>query len=867
MAAADDARKQVDTHTDEPKAEFREGDHDALTEPSLDNREEIFAASESTAKPKWPWQKRAVAKQHIDESCDRIGSRSQSWFGDDDDDHNGNSKHDSGASGGIEGSHAAATVLLIVGVIAIVVVAATVNSVVAAHLAFVVLGSVVGVYTTRTVFGWFAVFLTTLFLVIVYFYFVGWRIWLDDDQYRLEWRPFVCLYHLDDDCGLVGGPLIDVNPGLFGSPVLTERSVLQSWLVEVNRAYILENKFRSLDITFSNRSNSSLNSGNNFLGLYEAFGPDSRPAEAGAHFLIAGSNGDVDARELYQGLELSEPDERVAINNFKELHRFFGGEGYYRLGQMYLGDDAINTSNEGYPNNARPAFETSTQYPFRNDFIISDPGEPEYKEAYINMHIAVLCDVTNGLQWERYIATQGDLTTAEQDSFQREAADLLQRRGRQSPGGFRDHCEGETFQKRIEMLTQDAVIWRFLSDNRPWPTFGELTAKLSLPEVEFRDWIGLLVSEAVDLYGYDENVYNLYGPRGRYSPYGAQGSQYYRNSPAGDSTSRRNLGGSSRAQSGGAGDYGGVQTRSRDGLPDDCVGLAVGEECSERRRDLECRSRSEAMFKLGEAYLAVGNTTEAQRQMQLAITEGRGCQSEYARLAAKRLQAFNLTCEYSETSLARISRDYQNNPTGGGVISLSERQQALRALRHYDGKIDGKYGPMTRRAFRNFQGSLGFEETGDLTPIETVYLICSAAEINDDPMSMNTLGKMYLTGLGTVQNTDAGLHWLKRAAGEDRSGRYVYRNANALFNLALAYGTGTVASSYKLCGLVENIEQADQFLVEAANLGHPIAIRIINGYGDLPSDERWENLKAELQLDAFHRERMIAVGEGCRSNP
>ena len=795
-AAADDARIQNNSYPEDVQLEGQSEERELTAEESRAATDADSAAPETAAKPKWPWQKQVTTTNDSAIGRGKSGAGDQALFQ--------NGSDDQGLIADLRREIAALRKRL----------------------------------QRRNFFGLFG-FLLLLFLFAIFLIFLFFgikRLGGEDYDY---WKSGVCRYILNDDCG-VAPIVVTANP--LGPPVLTEQSVLTRWNSETPSAFVLQNKFDSLNVNYSRTSNSHLNTGNNLIGLYEK--REERRIEAGVHFLLAGSTGDFDARELFDDLSLSDADKRRAQTDFVELHKLNGRDGYFRLGQLYLGDWAIQIGAQDFPY-PEPLYAKHAADGYRNTFIVSAPN---YSEAYINMQIAVLCDVTEAIQWQGYISRLGGLGRAEQETYRREAAQRLKERGQIAEGGIADHCEGRTLRRRIEMLTDDAVIWRFINDRRAWPTMEELTRKLLLPEIEFQTWIGVLIYDACTIYGFDDE----YRCSRSYQP----GSQYYRNSPAGDSTSR-----------GVPGNYGGVSTPARDGLPDDCVGLAVGEECSSRRRDLECRSRSEAMFKLGEAYLAVGNTTEAQRQLQLAITEGRECQSEYARLAAKRLQAFNLTCEYSEPSLARISRDSQNNPTGGGVISLSERQQALRALRHYDGKIDGKYGPMTRRAFRSFQGSLGFEETGDLTPIETVYLICSAAEISDDPMSMNTLGKMYLTGLGTVQNTDAGLHWLKRAAGEDRSGRYVYRNANALFNLALAYGTGTVASSYKLCGLVENIEQADQFLVEAANLGHPIAIRIINGYGDLPPDERWENLKAELQLDAFHRERMVAVGEGCRSNP
>jgi TPR repeat protein len=720
---------------------------------------------------------------------------------------------------------------------------------------YVGLAGILGLFLTRTELGWVSFFWTLLSLLIVWWYFAGWKQVLERPDYVRPnvdeelgwWREWVCQRHLNNDCDFTL-PGRGVSADVRGPAILAEPSVLIGWISESHRAFILENKFRSLDITYSNRSSRPLNTDNIFLGLYEFNGPDKRPAEAGTHYLIAGSNGDYDARELYDELDLSQSDRRASINNFIELHKLYGGNGYYRLGQMYLGNNSKPRNDPAYPSAAEPAFLDATAGSYSNvDFIVSDPNNPDYREAYINIHIALLCGETNAVRWQNYIAEVGDLGRPDEQNFQREAADRLQRRGQLTPGGFRDHCAGETFRQRIDMLTQDAVIWRFLNDNRPWPTFDELIKRLALPEVEFREWIGLLVAESVDLYGYNENVYQLYGPRGRYYSYGTQGSEFYRNNPAG-------------------GAQGGIDTPARDGLPDECVGLPPGTECPARSSELACRDRADSQLNLGKAYLSAGNVQEARRYLQLATDVGRACQAEGAREAARLLQSLNLTCEYTQDSLARISRDAESNLEGGAVIGLHARQRALAVHGYYEGNIDGKYGPQTRDAVRAFQQAYSFSQTGDLTPIETVYLICSAAEVKDHAPSMNTLGVMYVTGLGVVRNTDAGLAWLKRAE--------ALGDVNAKYNLALIYGTGVAASSYRLCDVPENLQIADAYLVEAANQGHPKAIQWIAKYGALPVPERWAAIKADLvdrRIDAdgaeFHERRMTAVGEGCQPNP
>ena len=118
---------------------------------------------------------------------------------------------------------------------------------------------------------------------------------------------------------------------------------------------------------------------------------------------------------------------------------------------------------------------------------------------------------------------------------------------------------------------------------------------------------------------------------------------------------------------------------------------------------------------------------------------------------------------------------------------------------------------------------------------------------------------MYLAGLGVVQNTDRGIQWLTQAAERD--------NEDAMFNLALVYGTETIVNSYRLCGNVENIARADSWLEQSANNGHPPARRLVELYGALPPSERWIQIREELELNDFYLDRLEPVGEACNPNP
>ncbi len=578
-------------------------------------------------------------------------------------------------------------------------------------------------------------------------------------------------------------------------------------------------------------------------------------------------------------LKLSKVQDDQAKQAFAEVHTLNGGEGYFRLGQIFLHNPAQEPGNDGYPELSEPRFIDHAD-DFDNDFLTS---VPEYEKAYAAMHKAVLCNVTAALQWERYIETQGNFDLSKKQTLQRIAESDLNAAAKQTIGGISDHCEGKTFRQRINQLSDPAVIWRFINDRRAWPTMLDLTYRLRLPEAEFQHWVGVLIDESFDLYGFG-NQYPV-------APYGASpnlnsgpvGSQYYRTSPGADTdagaeqppTSTVTMNSDCAKAAAAAlltgdnhlkrGDRAAAKQSFERALfeaqkcqpPEN----ALIERARGRLRELNlaCADQSRAWVSAGDASLYIGNTREAKRLYDRALTEGRLCAASAAETAQKRLRAINLTCEYNAESLDRISRgvlDVSADAGGGSVIKMRARQSALKSHGYYDGPIDGRYGAKTREAVRRFQNDFAFEETGDLTPIETVYLMCSAATIQNDPPSMNTLGIMYLTGLGTVQSIDAGLRQLKRAADD-------HDDPDALFNLATLYGLGTVEGSYKLCAIPENLQQADAYLEQAAEMGHPQANAVIDLYQNEAPSVRWRLYGQQWIKNGFFSSRLINVPEGC----
>ena len=683
------------------------------------------------------------------------------------------------------------------------------------------------IWWPRSPICWFAIIILILECFVFYW---AWNVYRETN-YR-EFRFWVCTNVLRDDCD--DPDRRQVEKSQIGPDILTEQSVLSDWNEDVSPATFLENKFRSLSAGYSVMGGGSfLNTGNNLLGLFERDALE-RPVEAGTHFLLAGAAGDLDARELFDDLKLNQADRAEAQRYLEEILKLNGAEGYYQLGQLYLGIDAMVPSVNGqYPQFNPPKFIGQSGY-FENDFLVD---ASEYSIAYRHMFVAVQCNWPGSYEWLNYIAQAGQLGGRVQ-SLNREGQDEINDRLNLIDGGLEAFCKGETLRYRVQQLRDPAVIWRFLNDRRPWPTFPELIEKLQLPEPEFLQWIGLLRTEAVEQYGYE-------------------GESRYYGSPRDNSFLRPS------GRAGGASSIfdSGRRLGSEEGIPDECKNLAPGEECQAtaiRRADnARCEERALTAYNTGRALIS-SNPQQARANLEVAIETGRECQAEGSRRAATLMQRLNMTCTYSAQSLARISRGAENNPEGGAVISLRARQSALAALRYYNYKIDGKYGQQTRDAVSSFQREFGFVDSGALTPEETVHLFCIAGIQRGDVRSEHTLGLMYVTGLGVIRDLDAGIRHLENTSS--------FGYAASTYNLALIFGTGTVEASYNLCDVPENLRRADSYLEEAANAGHPSAIRLIRDFGSLTVQDRWEKVKERLELNDFHKARMLSVGEGCRPN-
>ncbi len=655
--------------------------------------------------------------------------------------------------------------------------------------------------------------------------------------------------------------------------IATSENVFEAWTREVKKRLVVERKIKSISLSDSLIGDPS---DHIFLGVFER-DELNRKNEAALHFYIALANGHPDAYRLYNSLNVPSADYEALYQRFIALHELNGDEGLERLGQYYLGRDSFRIANR---------MRTDLRFGQPNDYVWPRQEESE-NLAYIHFQMASICGLASAYEWREETANFYKFTEDREKSLKvranaqlKELADrYTKRRGYAGQDAYckREHLDN-VFDELTDLYTslssydyeEDLEYW---NGGHPCDETGHDYTDVECDEFDYYMDEGGTFSLIIQVPTFRELIDEISDTRGGYRSRSrlldrifpgrgrgvgrggrgggrASASPAYRNNPGGSVADPRNFPeGKFEHDCGVPGDEN----------YDECI-TEWNDSASDRRlSNAACHDDASRQFNLGEADMAVGRTVNARNRFERAISIGRECQSEYAIRAGKRISALNLTCEYTPRSLARISRGYYNNPEGGAIIDLPSRQRALRAKGHYSGTVDGKYGPGTRESVKRFQRELGFSESGDLTPIETVYLICSAAETHADLKSINTLGIMYLAGLGVVQNTDRGIQWLTQAAERD--------NEDAMYNLALVYGTETIVNSYRLCGNVENIARADSWLEQAANNGHPPARRLVELFGSLPPSERWQKIREELQLNDFYLDRLEPVGEACNPNP
>ena len=270
---------------------------------------------------------------------------------------------------------------------------------------------------------------------------------------------------------------------------------------------------------------------------------------------------------------------------------------------------------------------------------------------------------------------------------------------------------------------------------------------------------------------------------------------------------------------------------------------------------------SRCYLKAGDSRLAVDDVNGAKQLWNSAILAGQQYGSDASIIAQRRSQMYTSDCRPSDETLKAISWSFKEQ--NGDLINVRAIQQALHALGFYDSRIDGRLTPETRAGITKFQRAMELDETETLTPLQTVYLMCNAAQTANDPSSQNVLGIMYATGLGVVQNTDLAVHWLQQSA--------EHGCADAALNLAILFGSGTIQNSYRLCDIAMSAASADEYLIEAATHGQVAAQQWINRYSKKvarTAQDRWNMIDAELQKPTVDKSgsythRIKVLGKRC----
>lgn len=129
-------------------------------------------------------------------------------------------------------------------------------------------------------------------------------------------------------------------------------------------------------------------------------------------------------------------------------------------------------------------------------------------------------------------------------------------------------------------------------------------------------------------------------------------------------------------------------------------------------------------------------------------------------------------------------------------------QYGLNALGHQVGDLSGVLDVPTRRAIRNYQATIGAEQTGRLDPQQTVDLILAAAALGESH-AMTAVGIMTASGNGLRQDEETARLWLDRASD--------LGNGLAMANLGVMYRDGRGGS--------RNLRRARSLLTVAVALG------------------------------------------------
>lgn len=146
-----------------------------------------------------------------------------------------------------------------------------------------------------------------------------------------------------------------------------------------------------------------------------------------------------------------------------------------------------------------------------------------------------------------------------------------------------------------------------------------------------------------------------------------------------------------------------------------------------------------------------------------------------------------------------------------GRLPVNMIQYGLAALGFRLDTVSGVLDAQTRRAVRDYQGSVNTAQTGELTAQETVDLILAAAAAGDS-RSETTLGFMTASGVGLERDYAVARAWLAKAAAQQEPYAYV--------NLAMLYRDGLGGSADKA--------KARTLFQEAVRHGVPEAQRALD---------------------------------------
>lgn len=259
-------------------------------------------------------------------------------------------------------------------------------------------------------------------------------------------------------------------------------------------------------------------------------------------------------------------------------------------------------------------------------------------------------------------------------------------------------------------------------------------------------------------------------------------------------------------------------------------GQMISRDIEEARRRFACTyeaGNATALYRLGRLYqLGAGltqNNIEAYRFFLIAASKGSDEALGARDILAKKLKPAQIASGQAAsrdwkvpTDCATATAFTDNLPESDSLkraaeIGLAPMQRAMRHFGFYKEFVDGQNGPNTRKGFRAYQKSVGQSPTGLLTSNQIVGLITRAAQEKHTP-SENTLGTMYVKGVGVAQNYPLAINWYEKAAAKG--------HCLAQFNLGVIHRDGL--------GVPADRDQARDYFKQSAKNKCPKAQKALN---------------------------------------